>query len=101
MTTAEDNLMVRAVKTQQGDGVDIYAFFLHGSDLTRVADISRIHREEKDLKGFQRKEIRSHVKAIVEFLDSGPVLFPNAIMLALSSDVTFDVSRGPKPKGLS
>ncbi|NTG45802.1 DGQHR domain-containing protein [Agrobacterium rhizogenes] len=101
MSIDEDNLIIRAVKTQQGDGVDVYAFFLHGSDLTRIADISRIHRDEKDLKGFQRKEIRSHVNAIAEFLDSGPVLFPNAITLALSSDVTFDVSRGPKPKGLT
>jgi DGQHR domain-containing protein len=101
MKSVKDNLMVRAVKTQQGDRIDVYAFFLRGSDLTRIANISRIHRDEKDLKGFQRKEIKSHVKAIVEFLDSGPVLFPNAITLALSSDVTFDVSRGPKPKGLS
>ncbi|MBB3319932.1 DGQHR domain-containing protein [Rhizobium sp. BK181] len=101
MSIDENNLIIRAVKTQQGDGVDVYAFFLHGSDLTRIADISRIHRDEKDLKGFQRKEIRSHVNAIAEFLDSGPVLFPNAITLALSSDVMFDVSRGPKPKGLT
>lgn len=101
MSTAESHLTVRAVKTQQGDGVDVYAFFLRGSDLTRVADISRIHRDEKDLKGFQRKEIRSHVKAIVDFLDSGPVLFPNAITLALASDVAFEVSRGPKPNGLT
>ncbi|MVA26544.1 DGQHR domain-containing protein DpdB [Agrobacterium vitis] len=101
MSIDENKLIIRAVKTQQGDGVDVYAFFLHGSDLTRIADISRIHRDEKDLKGFQRKEIRSHVNAITEFLDSGPVLFPNAITLALSSDVTFDVSRGPKPKGLT
>ncbi|WP_374788829.1 DGQHR domain-containing protein DpdB [Brucella oryzae] len=101
MSADSNNLMVRAVRTQQGDGVDVYAFFLHGSDLTRIADISRIHRDEKDLKGFQRKEIRSHVKSIIEFLDSGPVLFPNAITLALSSGVTFDVSRGPKPNGLT
>ncbi|TAX30776.1 MULTISPECIES: DGQHR domain-containing protein DpdB [Rhizobium] len=99
--TVPENLMVRAVKTHQGDGIDVYAFFLHGSDLTRIADISRIHRDEKDVKGFQRKEIRSHVKAIVEFLDSGPVLFPNAITLAFSPDITFEVSRGPKPKGLT
>lgn len=99
--TTHQNLIVRAVKTQQGDGIDVYAFFLHGSDLTRIADISRIHRDEKDLKGFQRKEIRSHVNAIVEYLDSGAVLFPNAITLALSPEITFDVSRGPKPRNLA
>jgi DGQHR domain-containing protein len=97
---SEDFLMVRAVKTQQGDGVDVYAFFLYGSDISRVADISRIHRDENELKGFQRKEIRAHVKAIVEFLDSGEILFPNAITLALSPEVEFEPSRGPKPKGL-
>ncbi|WP_287345628.1 DGQHR domain-containing protein DpdB [Mesorhizobium sp.] len=96
-----ESLVVRAVKTQQGEGIDVYAFFLYGSDLSRVADISRIRRDENELKGFQRKEIRAHVKEIVEFLDSGgPVLFPNAITLALSLDVEFEPSRGPKPKGL-
>lgn len=100
MTAAAEPLVVRAVKTRQGDGVDVYAFFVYGSDLLRVADISRIHRDETGLKGFQRKEIRTHVKAIVEFLDSGPILFPNAIILALSPEVEFEPSRGPKPKGL-
>ena len=77
----QDHLVVRALKTQQGVGVDVYAFFLYGSDITRIADISRIARDEADqLKGFQRKEIRGHVNAIVEFLDSGPNLFPNAII---------------------
>ena len=99
-TKAHENIVVRAVKTQQGDGVDVYAFFLHGSDVIRVSDISRIAREEGDLKGFQRKEIRNHVKSIVEFLDSGPVLFPNAIILALSRDVKFANSRGSRPKGM-
>src|SRR3546814_3765308 len=82
------------------DLVDVFAFFLYGCDVAQVADISRIHRDESELKGFQRKEIREHVRAIVEFLDSGPTLFPNAIILDLSPDVAFDGSRGPKPKGL-
>ncbi|MDQ0996078.1 DGQHR domain-containing protein [Phyllobacterium ifriqiyense] len=101
MISETESLVVRAVRTQQGDAIDVYAFFLYGSDLTRVADISRIHRDEKDLKGFQRKEIRSHVNSIVEFLDSGPVLFPNAITLAFSPEIHFEPSRGPKPNGLA
>ncbi|WP_112978557.1 DGQHR domain-containing protein DpdB [Agrobacterium sp. fls2-241-TYG-188a] len=101
MTEDFESLVVRAVRTQQGEGIDVYAFFLFGSDLTRIADISRIHRDERELKGFQRKEIRSHVRSIVEFLDSGPVLFPNAITLALSPEIRFEPSRGPKPNGLA
>lgn len=96
-----DHLVVRALKTQQGVGVDVYAFFLYGSDITRVADISRIGRDEADqLKGFQRKEIRGHVNAIVEFLDSGPNLFPNAIILALSPEIEFKNARGSRPEGM-
>lgn len=101
MSLPHDTIVVRALKTQQGGNVDVYAFFLPGCDITRVADISRITRDDGDgLRGFQRKEIRNHVNAIVEFLDSGAVLFPNAIILALSSDVEFKQSRGPTPAGM-
>lgn len=101
MNFINETIVVRALKTQQGGGVDVYAFFLPGSDITRIADISRISRDDGDgLRGFQRKEIRNHVNAIVEFLDSGAVLFPNAIILALSSEVEFKQSRGPTPAGM-
>ena len=101
MTLKHETIVVRALKTQQGGNVDVYAFFLPGSDITRVADISRIARDDGDgLRGFQRKEIRNHVNSIVEFLDSGAVLFPNAIILALSSEVEFKQSRGPAPLGM-
>ena len=91
---------VRALKTRQGEGNDVYSFFLPGQDILRIADITRIERDEDhSLKGFQRKEIRSHVNSIVEFLDQGSVIFPNAIILALSSEVSFKQSRGPTPRG--
>lgn len=93
-------LAVRALRTRQAEGVDVYAFFVPGADLLRIAEISRIHRDgEGALQGFQRKEIRSHVQAIVEFLDQGPVLFPNAIILAISPRAAFTRSRGGKPAG--
>lgn len=102
MTTRTKDIVVRAVRTRQGDGTDVFAFFLYGSDIQRIADISRIGREEGKLKGFQRKEIRSHVNSIVDFLDQGgPVLFPNAIILALSPGLKFTLSRGSRPDGMS
>lgn len=92
--------MIRALHTTQGEGLDVYAFFIKGSDIVRVADISRIERNAQDsLKGFQRPEIRQHVKGIVEYLNQGNVLFPNAIILALSPDVRFVASRGSRPDG--
>ena len=77
-------IVVRALHTTQGDGFDVYAFFIKGGDIVRIADISRVERDEADaLKGFQRPEIRSHVKGIVDYLDQGNVLFPNSIILAM------------------
>lgn len=97
---SNDTLHLRAVHARQGDRVDVYSFFMRGSDILRVADISRLHRDETDeLKGFQRKEIQNHVRGIVEYLDRGEVLFPNAIILAFQSSVEFKQSRGPSPEG--
>jgi DGQHR domain-containing protein len=97
---ARQVLVIRALHTTQGRGLDVYAFFIRGSDIVRVADISRIERDAQDsLKGFQRPEIRQHVKGIVDYLNQGDVLFPNAIILALSPDVKFVASRGSRPEG--
>jgi DGQHR domain-containing protein len=93
-------IKIRALQTKQGDGLDVYAFFIKGRDIVRVADISRIERDEGEvLKGFQRPEIRTHVKGIVDYLNQGDVLFPNAIILAMSPEVRFAASRGTKPSG--
>ena len=78
----------------------VYAFFVAGADLLKIAEISRVHRDaEGSLQGFQRKGIKSHVQAITEFLDRGPVLFPNAIILAISPRARFTQARGEKPGG--
>lgn len=98
--TAREHLRIRAVRTEQGVGTAIFAFFLYGADVSRIADISRIRRDEQELKGFQRPEIRNHVKEITAFLDSGPVLFPNAIILAMSLEVEFASARGRSPGNL-
>lgn len=97
-----DPVVVRAVRTRQGSAVDVFAFFLPGPTVLQVADIARVHRDDDGgaLHGFQRPEIRSHVKQIADFLDHGPVLFPNAIILALSPEIEFRSSRGPAPEGL-
>lgn len=96
----ETAIVVRALHTTQGDGLDVYAFFIKGADIVKVADITRVERDESDaLKGFQRPEIKSHVKGIVDYLNQGNVLFPNAIILAMSPQVRFVASRGTKPTG--
>lgn len=101
MTSAENKIIVPAVKTTQAEGIDVFAFFIPGVDILKIASISRISRDEEEaVQGFQRKEIKNHVRGIIEFLDQGPVLFPNAIILALASDVEFIQVRGKKPDEL-
>jgi len=101
MSAGDNHLVVRALRTKQGDDIDVFSFFIPGADLLRIADISRVRRDSKHrLHGFQRKEIRHHVQGIVDFLDAGAVLFPNAIILAISPRAQFTGSRGPRPDGL-
>ena len=100
--SANDHFVVRALRTIQADGVAVYTFFLPGADLLQVAEISRIHRDadQGGLRGFQRREIRDHVRSITAFLDSAPsVLFPNAVLLAITPRASFVRSRGEKPAG--
>ncbi len=97
---ADTTLRLRAVRSEQGNGKQIYTFFIPGEMITQIADITRIHRDGTErLAGFQRDEIKRHVNGIVEYLDQGDVLFPNAIILALSPEVSFVQTRGGKPDG--
>jgi DGQHR domain-containing protein len=97
MAPKQPAVEVRALRVLHGNGTPVFSFFLTGSQLLDLADISRLSRDEHDvLLGYQRGEVRRHVGEIAEYLKSKDLLFPNAIILALSSDVRFKESRGPK-----
>lgn len=99
---ARAHIVVRALRAVQGDGTHVFSFFMPRAEFARIADISRVDRDNDDSpKGFQRCEIRAHVRSIVHRLDQGHVLFPNAIMLAMSPDVRFIRSREPVPSGFA
>lgn len=91
----ESFLKLRAIRARQAE-TDIFLFFVPGGRLSALADISRLRRGDDGLEGFQRREIKSHVAEIVDFLRAGPNLFPNAVILAISPDVRFEQSRGPR-----
>jgi len=87
----------RALRVDQDPEHPLYLFTLTGEELLQLADISRISRDEEGkLIGYQRPEVKRHVQNIVEYIDSGNVLFPNSVILALSSEVVFKKMRGPK-----
>lgn len=96
-SSIEEIIRVRALRATQGSHT-VYMLFLPGRDVLRIADIARLERDSKaGLQGFQRKEVREHVNEIAAYLEKGEVLFPNAIILALSPDTKFKQSRGTTP----
>lgn len=89
----------RALRIMQAKGHPLYLFALRPDELFSIADIARVSRDDGGtLLGYQRPEVRKHVQNIVEYLDSnkGDVLFPNALILALSSEARFVAVRGPR-----
>lgn len=87
----------RALQVEQTPKRPLYLFTLTAAEILQVAEISRVNRDDAgDLIGYQRPPVRAHVQEIVEYLNGSEVLFPNPIILALSSDVRFTSSRGPK-----
>lgn len=97
MKRKADVILRRAIRVIQDPKHPLYMLSLDPDELLMLADISRVTRDDAgDLLGYQRPEVKRHVRNIVEYLDSGSVLFPNSIILALSSVCTFTRSRGPK-----
>jgi DGQHR domain-containing protein len=90
-------ILRRAIRIEQHPRHPLYLFTLTAAELLRVADVSRVSRDSTGaLLGYQRPEVKRHVRNIVEYLDSTQVLFPNSIILALSSGIDFKQIRGPK-----
>lgn len=96
----DENLRRRALCIAQTSAYPLYVFTLKAEEVLQIADISRVSRDEAGkLIGYQRPEVRKHVEEIIEYLNSGPVVFPNPIIMALSSRVHFKKIRGDRLPG--
>src|ERR1700756_4925695 len=85
----------RALRIEQNEKHPLYVFCLTGQEILSVADISRLSRDDAGkLIGYQRPHVKRHIQDIVEYLNSEDILFPNSLILALSSKVRFRASRG-------
>jgi DGQHR domain-containing protein len=91
-----------ALQIKQNPKYPLYVFTLTGEELHQIADIARLNRaEDGQLVGYQRGVVGQHVRNIAEYLDSGDVLFPNSIILALSSKVKFTRHKNDSRDNLS
>src|SRR5947199_7775417 len=97
MPPAARILRRRAIRLVQDADHPLYLFTLTGEELAAVADVSRVSRDDVGkLIGYQRPEVKRHVNDIASYLNGERVIFPNPIILALSSRVDFTRSRGPE-----
>ena len=79
-----------ALRLEQNQKHPLYLLSLTAVELVSVADISRLTRSAGGkLLGYQRGEVRRHIQDIVSYLKGDDILFPNSIILAFSSLVTF------------
>ena len=95
--TGPATLQVSALRVVQDRKHPLFMFVLSASQLAELTDVSRLGRTpEGELEGYQRGEVRRHVGAITEYLNSnkGFVLFPHALILALTKPVGFTAMNG-------
>lgn len=97
MTTPQwtDTIEVRALRIIQVKEYPLFAFMLRADQVLKFADISRVSRDEAGkLIGYQRPQVKKHIQEIAQYLDSDLPIFPNPIIMALSSRVHFRCTRG-------
>src|SRR5690606_34235343 len=85
-------LQVSALRVMQDRKHPLFMFVVTAEQLAELTDVWRISRtEEGEIEGYQRAEVKRHVEAIAEYLNSnrGFVLFPHALILALTRPVSF------------
>jgi DGQHR domain-containing protein len=81
-----------ALRIRQGDQ-HIFTFALDGKRIHEFATVSRVHREDQRLHGYQRPEVLSHIRAIRRYLESDGAMLPNAIVFAFDERVMFEPTR--------
>jgi len=87
----------KALKIQQKGDRCVYLLSLKGSELVQLAGVSRVTRDnDGKLIGYQRAEVRRHVREIAEYLETPDMLFAHPLILSFNSAVQFISSRGAK-----
>lgn len=87
-----------ALRIRQGEQF-IYTFGVDGKQIHDFTTVSRVHRDDIELQGYQRPEVLSHIRAIRRYLESNGAMLPNAIVLAFDERVTFEPAKSNSQLG--
>ena len=85
------DIRLPAIRIRQGRQF-IFCFGVDGKRIHDFATVSRVHRDDAILQGYQRPEVLSHIRAIRRYLESVDAMLPNAIVLAFDGRVEFEPS---------
>lgn len=84
----KQTIVLPAIRIRQGNQF-IFAFGIDGKRVHEFAAVSRVHRTDQTLAGYQRPEVLSHIRAIRRYLETDAAILPNAIVLAFDERVEF------------
>lgn len=82
------DIRLPALRIRQGEQY-IYTFGVDGKTIHDFTAISRVHRQERKLAGYQRPEVLTHIRAIRRYLESDGAMLPNAVVMAFDDRVSF------------
>lgn len=89
--TQSSELQLPAIEVRQGPGHLLYTFAVDGKLIPSFSTISRIHRNgDKQIEGYQRPEVLSHIAEIRNYLESETPMIPNAVVIAFDPRVRFE-----------
>src|SRR5215471_16326190 len=87
---AAQTLQVPALEVSQGNGRTLYSVAIDGKQLSSIATVSRLRRDdESNIQGYQRPEVLAHIAAIRRYIESEAPMLPNALVIAFDKRVTF------------
>src|SRR5438034_1297537 len=90
---SESELRIPAIEVRQSEGRTLYSFAVDGKLIPRFAAISRVHRGDAGLEGYQRPEVLAHIAEIRDYLESESPMIPNAVVIAFDKRVRFEAAK--------
>jgi DGQHR domain-containing protein len=87
----------KALRVIQESGQQLYLLCLTGDEVLQIAGVSRVSRDDSGkIIGYQRAEVRKHVKEIADYLKTPGMILAHPLILSFGSQVKFISSRGQK-----
>ncbi|WP_286018919.1 ParB N-terminal domain-containing protein, partial [Candidatus Venteria ishoeyi] len=81
-------LIIRAIRTFQAENTQVFSFFVPADRLADIAELSQ--NQPKSVPDyFNKAQPKAQIGVISEYINQSAILFPSALVLALSSDVEF------------